>query len=129
MTYEEYRAARDAEEAEAEAKRKADREAWRAAELAKTPEQRQAELEAMPFEERYAREKLQQALTASIYRTLEQNDRLGASLTEVNERIASADLEPRRTWLERVLPEKHRWFLWLWLGAAFWAAGIVEYGR
>lgn len=57
------------------------------------------------------------------------DSQLAASLTFMNDHIASAEFEPRQSWLERALPEKHRWFLWLWLGAAFWFAAIIEIGR
>jgi hypothetical protein len=125
MTYEEYRAARDAEEAEAEARRKAEREARRAAELAKTPEERQAELEAMPFDERYAREKAAERLAAEINARAEADSELAKSMA----RLASADVDPVKTWLDRVIPPSQRWFSWLmiaWLAAV---SAIILIGR
>lgn len=174
MTYEEYRAARDAEEAEAEARRKAEREARRAAELAKTPEERQAELEAMPFEEQYAREKMTETLRRSldselVARISSLSDSLNRNEAEaraeadselaqpisrnsykplpmdpgfvglgkietidlraVNDAIASADVDPVKTWLDRVIPPSQRWFSWLmiaWLAAV---SAIILIGR
>ncbi|WP_066114894.1 MULTISPECIES: hypothetical protein [unclassified Blastomonas] len=54
MTYEQYRAEREAEEAQ----RAAERQARRQAAMAMTPEQRQAELEAMPHAQRYLVERM-----------------------------------------------------------------------